>query len=63
MVLFEEINFIGYSDRSLYEILNSINTSQQKSFSGLDEFVVDGMEAWDTIGGRSRFNKSSHTEK
>ncbi|CAF0888765.1 unnamed protein product [Didymodactylos carnosus] len=39
------------SVRKLYEMLNSINPSQQHALAGLDEFVTDGVEAWSVLKG------------
>ncbi|CAF1621820.1 unnamed protein product, partial [Didymodactylos carnosus] len=50
----EEDDFEPFGIRKLYDILNSINPSEQKVLSGLDEFVTEGVEAWDTLSGRIR---------
>ena len=42
----EETSFEGLCNSKLYDILNSIKPGQQKTVAGLDEFVVDGVEAW-----------------
>ncbi len=48
---FLETNFNGYGIRKLYDILNSINPSQQHALAGLDAFVTDGIEAWKILKG------------
>jgi hypothetical protein len=39
--------------RKLYDVLNSINPSQQHALAGLDEFITDGIEAWEILKGKS----------
>ncbi len=51
-----ETNFNGYGVRKLYDILNSINLSQQYALAGLDEFVTDGMDAWNTMKSMFKIN-------
>jgi len=44
-----ETDFEGLGNSKLYDILNSIKPAQQQAVSGLDEFVVEGVEAWRTL--------------
>lgn len=42
----EETGFEGLCNRKLFDILNGLKPAQQRALAGLDEFVVDGVEAW-----------------
>jgi hypothetical protein len=44
-----ETNYESLGVSKLYDILNSIKPSQQKAVACLDEFVVEGVEAWRTL--------------
>ena len=48
----EETNFDNLCRSKLFEILDSINPSSQRAVSGLDEFVTEGVAAWDTISSK-----------
>ena len=41
-----EVNVDPLSDRTVYSILDSINPSEQKAISGVDDFVKDASEGW-----------------
>ena len=41
----DESNFEGLDRSKLYDILNSINPTQQRIVSGLEEFIVEGVES------------------
>ncbi|CAF0766925.1 unnamed protein product [Adineta steineri] len=45
----EETDCEGLSTSKLYDILNGIKPAQQKVVAGLDEFVVEGVEAWKSL--------------
>ncbi len=45
----DETDFEGLGNSKLYDILNSIKPAQQKAVAGLDEFVVEGVEAWHSL--------------
>ena len=45
----DEADFQGLGRSKLYDILNSIKPTQQKAVAGLDEFVVEGVEAWSSL--------------
>ena len=45
----DETDFQGLGRSKLYDILNSIKPTQQKAVTGLDEFVVEGVEAWSSL--------------
>ncbi|CAF4536533.1 unnamed protein product [Rotaria sp. Silwood2] len=45
----DESDFDGLCRTKLFDILNSIKPSQQQAVSGLDEFVVEGVEAWRSL--------------
>ncbi|CAF3865475.1 unnamed protein product [Rotaria magnacalcarata] len=47
----DESDFDGLCRTKLYDILNSIKPSQQQAVSGLDEFLVEGVEAWRSLAG------------
>ena len=47
----DETDFEGLGNSKLYDILNSIKPAQQKAVAGLDEFVVEGVEAWRSLSG------------
>jgi len=42
----EETDFEGLCNRKLFDILSGLNPAQQRALAGLDEFVVEGVEAW-----------------
>ena len=42
----DETDFESLGNSKLYDILNGIKPAQQQSVTGLDEFVVEGVEAW-----------------
>jgi len=48
----DETDFQGLGSSKLYDILNSIKPAQQKAVPGLDEFVVEGVEAWCSLSSR-----------
>lgn len=45
----EIVGIDSLSDRIIYSILNSLNISNQKFVSGIDEFVKSASEAWLTL--------------
>ena len=51
----EETGFQSLRRRKLYDIINSIKPAQQKVVSGLDEFVVEGVEAWRSLSGKKKY--------
>lgn len=42
----EETDFEGLGNRKLFEILDGLKPEQQRVVAGLDDFVVEGVEAW-----------------
>ncbi|CAF3130438.1 unnamed protein product [Rotaria sp. Silwood2] len=52
-----ETDFEGLGNIKLYDILNSIKPAQQQAVAGLDEFVVEGVEAWCSLS-NARCTKS-----
>ena len=48
----EETNFNNLGKTKLFEILNSIKPTSQRVVSGVDEFVIEGVEAWYTISSK-----------
>ncbi|CAF4181776.1 unnamed protein product [Rotaria magnacalcarata] len=42
----DEADFEGLGNRKLFDILSSLNPEQQRIVTGLDDFVVEGAEAW-----------------
>ncbi|CAF1474480.1 unnamed protein product, partial [Rotaria sordida] len=51
------------SDRTLYSILNSLNASEQKFITGLNEFVTSASEAWCSLEKIIRQLPISYTTK
>ena len=47
----DETDFESLGTSKLYDILKSIKPTQQKAVTGLDEFVVEGIEAWHGLSG------------
>ncbi|CAF4027823.1 unnamed protein product [Rotaria magnacalcarata] len=45
----DQTAFEGFGRTKLYDIINSIKPTQQQIVSGLDEFVVEGVEAWRSL--------------
>ena len=48
----DETDFESLSYSKLYDILNGIKPAQQQAVSGLDEFVVQGVEAWRALSSK-----------
>ena len=51
----EETGFQSLRKSKLYDIINSIKPARQKVVSGLDEFVVEGVEAWRSLSGKKKY--------
>ena len=47
-----ETGFQSLGKSKLYDIINSIKPAQQKTVAGLDEFVVEGIEAWRSLSSK-----------
>ena len=47
-----ETGFQSLGKSKLYDIINSIKPAQQKTVAGLDEFVVEGVEAWRSLSSK-----------
>ena len=47
----EETEFESLCNRKLFDILNGLKPAQQRALAGLDEFVVEGVEAWQCLSG------------
>ena len=45
----DESDFDALCRSKLFDTLNGIKPSQQRAASGLDEFVVEGVEAWRSL--------------
>ena len=45
----DESDFEGLCRSKLFEILNSTKPFQQQAVSGLDEFVIEGVESWHSL--------------
>jgi hypothetical protein len=45
----DETGFQSLGKSKLYDIIDSIKPKQQKTVAGLDEFVVEGTEAWESL--------------
>ena len=48
----DESNFEGLGRSKLYDVLNSIKPTQQHAVSGLDEFIVEGVESWRSLSSK-----------
>ena len=48
----EETEFQSLGNSKLYDIINSIKPAQQRTVAGLDEFVVEGIEAWRSLSSK-----------
>jgi hypothetical protein len=44
-----QVDIKPISDRKLYDILNSLRATQQKSITGMDDFVKAASDAWITL--------------
>ena len=51
----EKTRFQSLRRSKLYDIINSIKLAQQKVVSGLDEFVVEGIEAWWSLSSKKKY--------
>ena len=51
----DETSFKSLGKSKLYDIINSIKPAQQRTVTGLDQFVVEGIEAWRCLSGTSEF--------
>jgi hypothetical protein len=47
----DETDFESLGNRELFDILSGLKPSQQRALAGIDEFVVEGIEAWSTLSG------------
>ena len=47
----EETDFESLGNRKLFDILSGLKPSQQRALAGIDEFVVEGIEAWSSLSG------------
>ena len=45
----DETGFQSLGKSKLYDIINSIKPTQQRIVAGLDEIVVEGIEAWRSL--------------
>ena len=45
----DEIGFQSLGKSRLYNIIDSIKPAQQRTVTGLDEIVVEGIEAWRSL--------------
>ena len=45
----DETGFQSLGKSKLYDIINSIKPTQQRIVTGLDEIVVEGIEAWRSL--------------
>ena len=45
----DETGFQSLGNSKLYDIINSIKPTQQRIVAGLDEIVVEGIEAWRSL--------------
>ena len=46
-----ETEFESLCSRKLFDILNSLKPEQQRIVAGLDDFVVESVEAWYCLSG------------
>jgi hypothetical protein len=45
----DETGFESLDKTKLYDIVNNIKPAQQRAAAGLDQFVVEGIEAWRSL--------------
>ena len=48
----DESNFESLGRSKSYDILNTIKPTQQHIVSGLDEFIVEGIESWRSLSSK-----------
>ena len=59
----EETDFDSLCNRKLFDILTGLKPAQQRIVSGLDDFVVEGIEAWHSLSGTCKLQVESRPEK
>ena len=59
----EETVFEGLCNRKLSDILASLKPAQQRIVAGLDDFVVEGIEAWNSLSGTYTVRVEPQLEK
>ena len=50
----DETGFQSLGRSKLYDIIDSIKPAEQRTMAGLDEFVVEGMEAWQSLSSNGK---------
>ena len=50
----DETGFQSLGKSKLYDIINCIKPAQQRVVAGLDEFVVEGVEAWRSLSNKRK---------
>lgn len=50
----DETGFQSLGNSKLYDIIDSIKPAQQRIVAGLDEFVVEGIEAWQSLSSKGK---------
>lgn len=50
----DETGFQSLGNSKLYDIIDSIKPGQQRIVAGLDEFVVEGLEAWRSLSSNGK---------
>ena len=59
----EETGFEDLCNRKLFDILAGLNAAQQRIVAGLDDFVVEGIEAWNSLSGKYIIRVEPQLEK
>ena len=50
----DETGFQSIGKSKLYDIIDSIEPAEQRTVAGLDEFVVEGIEAWRSLSSNGK---------
>ncbi|CAF4565429.1 unnamed protein product [Rotaria sp. Silwood2] len=50
----DETGFQSLGKSKLYDIIDSIKPAEQRTVAGLDEFVVEGIEAWRSLSSKEK---------
>ena len=59
----EETGFEDLCNKKLFDILAGLKAAQQRIVAGLDDFVVEGIEAWNSLSGAYTVRVEPQLEK
>jgi hypothetical protein len=54
MKVCDETGFQSLGKTKLYDIIKSIKSAQQRAVTGLDAFVVEGVETWHSLSSKKK---------